>query len=512
LATISPSVNLAAAQENTKVPPVNPFDVLAAEMERLKPLTAAELLTEYEAAGLALKGTPQVPTDEPLHRSAVSPSMVGQWSFPAAQAEIIRRGPAIVLPLIDFLEREMVKRRDKDAGGVVPSFASDTMNLLAKLGDPRAADVLIDIVDGFKGRANSYQRRAALDALERLTYCSFRPVQPHQGNYASTIQHPDAVRNRNDLDNDYPRAAKMYRDWLKDEGRNRGQWLAVARQHARKMLASDDLPAVYCAATFLGYRLQGGVPVTRDDEPRRTLARLADIAGQAKREGREYIYKGQTIPVTIYNWVELIAAYGPLARPHAKTLIRLQEDFGLENSSGFYFLGQVGGEEIMAYLVQCLPKIDAKLTELAVKRDTKQAFRSDDPRLNYLSSDRDCGRAIDRWAGQVFADHAMRLKWWQANKDKSAEQWLRDSLPITAARADKGEFQAQYFLRQLVPDFPYGKDEAQILRRPPVAIPPPATAPLIEGPFRVQWLKDHQSELRYDPVIGGFRWTSPPTK
>jgi hypothetical protein len=45
-----------------------------------------------------------------------------------------------------------------------------------------------------------------------LTYCSFRPVQPHQDNYASTIQHPDAVHNRNDLENDYPRAAKMYRD------------------------------------------------------------------------------------------------------------------------------------------------------------------------------------------------------------------------------------------------------------------------------------------------------------
>jgi hypothetical protein len=63
-------------------------------------------------------------------------------------------------------------------------------------------------------------------------------------------------------------------------------------------------------------------------EPKRTLARLADIAGQAKREGREYVYKGQTIPVTIYNWVQLIAAYGPLARPYAKTLIRLQEELG----------------------------------------------------------------------------------------------------------------------------------------------------------------------------------------
>jgi len=110
LATISPSVSLAAAQEKTKVPPANPFDELAAEMKRLKPLTAAELLTEYETAGLALKGTLQVPMDDPLHGSAISPSTVGQWRFHAAQAEIIRRGPAIVLPLIDFLEHRITGR------------------------------------------------------------------------------------------------------------------------------------------------------------------------------------------------------------------------------------------------------------------------------------------------------------------------------------------------------------------------------------------------------------------
>jgi hypothetical protein len=191
-------------------------------------------------------------------------------------------------------------------------------------------------------------------------------------------------------------------------------------------------------------------------------------------------------------------------------LIRLQEEFGLENESGFSDLGRIGGEEVMAYLVQCWPRIDAKLAELGVRRDTKQSFRGDDPRLNYLGRDRECSRGIDRWAGRLFADNKERLAWWQANKDKAAEQWLRDSLPISAARADGGDRSAQYLVRQIVPDLPYGKDEFEALSFRPSLPPPPAD--LIEGPFRVRWLKDHQSTLRYNTAIGGFRRADLPAK
>jgi hypothetical protein len=430
------------------------------------------VVREYEAAGLALRGTLFVPTDSP-HSIAVvigSDRPAARSRFEETRREIIGRGSRIVPELLEFLRREVPRKRPKDASGLVPGFTRDVIEMLITIGDPGAAGALLDILDGYRGKATPAQRHAALSGLERLTYCAFRKVKLRRGDYRNTVVHPTAVE---DDEGFRTNAAAMYGTWLEGEGKVPANWLPLARERARRILASDDLAGIYCVATFLRPyrgRLRTMQPTGRDDRPEKTLARLAELVGEFKKTTRGYVWK--TVNVPCGNWMHLIAGYGPMARPYARVLIRLHEESGLDDWGGFEKLRRVGGQEIMVYLFQCLPRV------------------SKDPLWH-------CRCNIDRWAGRWFANDKGRLEWWKANKHKSQEDWLREGLPIVAAQADAGELHAHWIIESMLPGLP-----------PPYRTRPSAGLVIGESiklASRVSWLVENKARLEYDPQLGGFR-------
>src|SRR6185312_4344058 len=78
------------------------------------------------------------------------------------------------------------------------------------------------------------------------------------------------------------------------------------------------------------------------------------------------------------------------------------------------------------------------------------------PRLDWIQAQRACRYGIDRWAGRCFDTDEQRLTWWKANRNKTPEQWLRDSLPIAVARAvPESKGFDNYLFHELLPDAPY---------------------------------------------------------
>jgi len=74
-------------------------------------LTDAQLIKEYKAAGLSLKGVDQRElTDGDRSEAFYLPNE----RLAAAQSEILQRGSQIVPSLISFLEQEAPKEREKD--------------------------------------------------------------------------------------------------------------------------------------------------------------------------------------------------------------------------------------------------------------------------------------------------------------------------------------------------------------------------------------------------------------
>jgi hypothetical protein len=209
-------------------------------------LTDADLIKEYESAGLSVNGNEERKLTDEDNRLAFS---VPNARLQAAQSEILQRGSQMVPALTAFLEQEAPKEREKDpATGLIISFTSDALGLLAQLGDPRAAPIALRILEGWDGKVNKWEQSAALRALERLTYFTFHKVRPHRSNYADSLQHPDAMDVESFTDCATP--ARLYREWMKGEGSDPPQWAEIARKRARRLLASDDLEQVYCAATF----------------------------------------------------------------------------------------------------------------------------------------------------------------------------------------------------------------------------------------------------------------------
>ncbi len=302
-------------------------------------------------------------------------------------------------------------------------------------------------------------------------------MEPHRETYAEAVEHPTARAD----DGAFPTwGAKMYREWLRGEGKDPKQWLALAQERARRILASDNLPGIYCVANFLRTpSLGGGVAAAtdRDDQPDATLARLTELVADFRLGGGEYTWKGQPVPVHIANWTKLLVVYGPRARAHAKLLIRLHEESGLDNWDGFAQLRQVGGAEIMAYYFQCLPKVQTH-------------------------SLREVQFGIDRWAGRRFESDAERLRWWEANSAKSQEDWLREGLPLVAAQADARNTWSHWIVEQMLPDLP----PPHFSKPSPVSAGAEEPAEKQAKPVsRVAWLNENQTQLRYDEKLGGFR-------
>jgi hypothetical protein len=467
----------------------------ASARETLRKLSGADLVRQYEQSGLALRGTPDVPTDQPMARSAMGP--FGPPSpFKLARAEILRRGERVVPALLEFLKTEAITHRPPDANNISISMTGDVLEMLRKIGDVRAVPVAMEIMEGMNGRIGRDARRIALDAVEHLTYCAMRRIVPHHGNYADAVQHPNAIAE--EFFKDPGVAARMYRDWLAGEGKDPAQWLPLARSRARRLLAGDNPDAIYCAAVFLG---QG----KRDDDPAATLKRLAEVIDAMKPDARKYslTYHGKPVSMPTGNWALLLSRHGPAARPYAKTLIRMQQANG-DNAWGSYAnLREVGGPEILAHLFEMLPRISAEVAKMRADPNTPKGFTSDDPRGWWFDSEREVQLGIDRWAGRIFASDAERVEWWKKNKDRPPEAWLAENLETLVKQADAGVTWADWMAAELLPDMPKSARFRGIgsideeLEEPPQALP--------SGPFREKWLREHQDRLAYDSAAGAFR-------
>jgi hypothetical protein len=141
-------------------------------------------------------------------------------------------------------------------------------------------------------------------------------------------------------------------------------------------------------------------------------------------------------------------------------------------ANAFNVIENIGGEELVAYMVRCLPRLAAMPDGVAPQGHAA------------------CHRAIQRWAGRAMASDEEIAKWWEANKGKTQEQWLREGLPVAAAQADAGSRNAREIIYYMLPDLP----------REYFAPGSPAKP----GAF-AEWLKTHQALLAYDENLGGFR-------
>jgi hypothetical protein len=462
--------------------------------EKLRKLSDAELIQQYAQSGLTLRGTPDAPTDEPIARAA-NASFGPPSAFELARAEILRRGEQMVPALLAFLKTEAVTRRPADRNELSVSFTGDVLRMLWRIGDARAVPLAIEILDGMNGQVGPHTRRIALDAVERLTYCAMHRVVPHHSNYADAVEHADAVRE--ETFQDLGVAARMYRDWLTGEGKDPGQWFSLARSRARRLIAGDDPDAIYCAAVFLG---QG----KRDDDSAATLKRLADVIDAMKPGAEKYsfTYLGKSVSAPAGNWALLLSRYGPAARPYAKTLIRLQQANGDNSWSDYANLRKVGGLEILAHLFEMLPRINEEVAKIQADPKTPKGFSSSDPRLGWISSQREVQLAIDRWAGRLFKSDVERIAWWQKNKDRPPEAWLAENLETLVKQADAGETWGDWLAAELLPDLP--KSERFRGTVPLEEEPEEQPVEVPSGPFREKWLREHKARLAYDSAAGVF--------
>lgn len=447
--------------------------------DALRTLSNDALIREYEAAGTALDRF--FPMDGSVHMTFQEASPPGLPRLSSAQTEIVRRGRTIVPGLIGFLEQEVPKSRPNNPQGVRLSFTSDVLHMLVEIGDERAAPVILRILSGFDGRADLAERHAALEAIRRLTYVSFCTIDPSSGYCREAVQHPDARPVEG-----WPEAseepAELYRNWLEGEGKDPTRWLAIARRHARSGLATESVDRIYCAATFLRASPE------RDDDPEATLARVMHVLERLERAPQggpyDYRYEGVLASLPIGNYFELATGFGPRARAHSGTLLRLQREMGETAWGAYEQLRRVGGNEILAHFIERLPAVGAEVAKIDADPARPEGFRSDDPRLAWPLTQWQIRSGIDRWAGRLFETDADRIAWWEANKTKTSEQQLRPNLALLMKQADEDTASfAVGLAREILPEAP------------------------VEGvgPFRQAWLEAHRTALVYDENAGVFR-------
>jgi hypothetical protein len=483
-----------------------------------------DLLEEYERRGTAMKGTGIGPLDDgSIFQSWVNYQDDRKFSWDRSCEEIVRRGGTMVPLLIDMLKRE-VPRNVKVHNGIYGfGFARTLMEMLSEIGDPRPVPLLLDIAAGFNGRANPMLRTVALDSVEKLTFISFaRSVRSNGHNFDAVPVLDNLLDmvwlNRTYSDEYCDASVKRYRGWLGTEGSDPSKWLSLAQSRARRLLAGDDLEAIYQTAEFL----QGPLPPlanrtpNRDDNSNATMARIGQILRDAKWTGRDVdgtdIYSWGGKEVHAYSGgirTDLLAHYGPRARAYVPNLIKMLQQ---ENTPWQRLAdgNEIGGKPWMAELISMLPATDAKLakfgyTPLTSMHDVGSYTVNDPmhPRLDAVTLSQTIRWGIDRWSGRVMADGIEINTWWGANQDKTEQQWLEESLEITASRADHADARNQYLLRLMVPDLPADDYEGSWCP------PPNSVQPEIESrpgkPFRLDWIRQHRNNLVYDVERGCFR-------
>lgn len=472
-----------------------------------KDAPCAKLVEEYERAGLALRGTTLIPADGPGYALQYGQEDPRYQHFQEVRAQICSRGTEIVPVLLDFLRREVTIKRPPEAGGLVPGFTDDMIELLFAMSDPQAthdlgarelptapatmddpsramtARTLLEISEGLGGKADEWKRKIAQGGLERLTHCAFLKPDISGPETNHVVVHPRAIDCRGKSVE--TRAAALFRDWLDNEGRDPATWVPLARQRAHALLDGDDICGIYFAAEFLrapvyklDFRLQQPF---YDDQPDKTVARLASVIGEFQRREFQrrrgtYYWRGQEVPKGLGNWTQYITSYGPRARPYVEMTLKIPECRADENWGYVQQLMEVGGDRAMQHFIQCI-----------TTSKNGETLR--------------CARlGIDRFAGRCFADDSQRLAWWRSNERRNEEQWLRDSLPILAAQCDEGTVWAPCILSGVLPECP-------CVRR---VLPVPThelrkTTDSEHKPLSTDWLKQHAGRLVFDAAAATFR-------
>jgi hypothetical protein len=420
----------------------------------------------------------------PEHRSRlVSNPSFSAWrpetQFARLRDEIVRRGGKIVPALLGILRTDDVRGEPRKVVGISDSLAEDLLEALVEINDPRAVPAALEFAGDSSGRTREWYRLAALYAIERLTHCSMRRAKPFNSHASASVPHPTAL----DVEwfSDTGPAVERYRTWLTGEGADPTRWAALARNRAEARLAGDDPDAVYLAAEYL--RNFGG--------DRAAVAnRLAAVLPEIKRGPKPFtwVYREKPSSMPVANWSQLLSQFGRLARPHAKTLIRVQKDHG-ENAWSFYAqLREVGGEEIIAYLFSVLPRVSAEVAKIKADPKTPKAFRSDDPRGWWFDSLREIQLACDRWAGRRFDTDVDRVAWWEVNRGHPRAEWLGENLGTVVIQADAGDPWASWVAKEVLPDMP-------------------RSAPLGETwkGYRSRWVMRNRTRLHYDPEVEAFR-------
>jgi hypothetical protein len=460
----------------------------AAPPDPLAALSNEQLLAEYLKRGEALRGSDVEPIDSNLPRIAVfypyrAPLRVA-WTL--AHAAIVRRGRAMVGLLTGRLKSEAMRNPpDMTEFNAKFGFAVDLIEMLAEIGDSQAVPPLVRVIGGDDGIASAPIRRAAVDAVERLTYLR---VLVDRRNTPAMIG-PDVIDHP-----DFQTIATLYRKWLEREGKDSAQWLSLAQQRARAALKVSDPLAVRSAITFFDTRAGG-----HDNAPEQTMNAIAAIIQRDDspllRSGNEFLFLHARL-----------ANYGPPARPYVDLLI--QRARAQRTWDTFESLASVGGEDAMRFMIESLPAFRKSLDLMHVSPEIDAPEDLPADKQNGLLTYRACRWGIERWAGRLFESDAAIAEWWDASATKTQRQWLEESLEQTSALADTGDPKAQFLIRALLPDLP--DPEADIAYHPFWSFSNLMLYIELANPaFRASWLKAHRDKLVYDDHMSHFVLAAP---
>lgn len=252
-----------------------------------------------------------------------------------------------------------------------------------------------------------------------------------------------------------------------------------------------------------------------DDDPARTTRRIAAILEQCEVASSEktdhgvayYTYRhqptGQTLPVTIHNWAELLTGGSSVPPHYAALLIRLDREMLDYPGAMARYLLRVGGTEAMAYRVEAHKRLLADVNKLGIDPRTDTSSMQDRTRQPLVWNLQLFRWGIERWAGQNFATDAELDAWWSTEKGKTQQQWLETGLPITAAKADAGDRQSQYLMRMMLGNALPNPPGHSVWMEPGWRSDPPPRAE-DAAPFRVEWLSEHTDRLRCEVERGVF--------
>jgi len=437
--------------------------------EKLKELADEELAREFLTAGRALGNSKLAPRETPF--GDVPPyefNDVQYVRFNDIGNEIVRRGGQMIPWVMAMLERQAPASsaaRDPHPLG----FARSIVDLIVRINDPRPVPLLVDVVEGLDGKVIASVRANALGALERMTFVTFRRQTLNDGRSQWCVEDPRALPTDGNDPLFGARGANgqatAFRAWLSREGQEPEQWLPLAVKRAHEAIDGRDLRAIYSAADFLQFP-----GMNRDDQPDATLARIGAILDHVKQVGfragsYDYQLDGRLLPVTITDWTAKLAFYGTRARPWAKALVRIDQEIAVPSGLRIEQMTQVGGEDVVEYLVKRLPEWQERLAAAAVDAKANPDQISEERLQQLLIATQRASWGLSRWTGRIFDNPRELIEWWEQNADKSQGSWLRESLDETAQRADGGDEVAKKLLTVLVPEIAHDGSKLQWLRR-----------------------------------------------